>query len=498
MTLTVKNLIIGAGPAGIQMGSLFQDSQDYIIVDKSSEPCAFFHEFPRQRRFISINKSRHLRYDWNSFLGPDGADVPVFRDYSEKLYPDTDSYIEYVRDFCAHRKLKLRFNFEVKSIEKIGPKHFDINGGEITAERVFFGTGVVPKKPPVIETPPDVKIFTYANMPLEPAVYRDKIVHIVGMGNAAFETADWLAPYTDVTEIWGNERNAWKTHYPGHARSINFTSVDSYYLKGRTVFHFGNSEESFFDTVKFRLFKNVMKELGKEVAKRTVIIWCVGFEFNSTLVKDLVKVDKFPILTANFESTICPDLFFIGSATQHHDYKKGTSAFIHGFRYNCEYLYKYLTNTITCYVIKETDQLVGKIFDQLNNSSALFHRFDQFCDLIGLDDEKAYYIPEIPILAVEQFLRPEWTKYFTIKLGYTREFADTFQQVINNHPRAAHKSRFIHPIIQFNALTFHIPEEAINEFNDPNVHIYPMQLYIGHILGTYSVDEVNQLINEID
>jgi thioredoxin reductase len=491
----VKNLIIGAGPAGIQMGSLFQDTQDYLIVDKASEPCAFFREFPRQRHFISINKSRHLRYDWNSFLGPE--DAPVFRDYSEKLYPDTDSYLEYVRDFCKHRNINFKFNFEVKSIEKDEQGQFVINGGEIKADRVFYGTGVVPKKPPVIETTPGVQVYTYANMPLDPDLYRDKLVHIVGYGNAALETADWLAPYTDVTEIWGNERNAWKTHYPGHARSINFTSVDSYYLKGRTVFHFGNPEESFMDTSKFRLFKTVMKELGEHTAKRTVIIWCIGFEFNSSLVKDLVKVNKFPVLTANFESTICPNLFFIGSATQHHDYKQGTSAFIHGFRYNCEYLYNYISNTVSCYLIKNREQLISKIFDQLNNSSALFHRFDQFCDLIGIDDEQAYYIQEIPLLAVEQFVRPEWTKYFTIKLGYTRDFADTFQQVINNHPAAAHKSKFIHPIIQFNSLTFHIPEEAINEFNDPKVHIYPMELYLSYILSERSLDEVKQLISQI-
>jgi thioredoxin reductase len=493
MTLEVKNLIIGAGPAGIQMGSLFHGEQDYLIVDKASEPCAFFRDFPRQRRFISLNKSKHLRYDWNSFLSP--AEL-TFRDYSEKLYPDTDTYLKYVKDFCHARNLNFKLKFEVKSIEKVGDT-FVINGGDIRAERVFFGTGLVPKKPPVLKTDKNVRIFTYANMPLDPEVYRDKYVHIVGMGNAAFETADWLAPYTDVTEIWGNERNAWKTHYPGHARSINFTSVDSYYLKGRTVMHFGSPDEPFYETKRYKWFTSLMEDIEEDIAKKTVIIWCIGFEFDSTLVKDLVKVDKFPILTANFESTVCPDLFFIGSATQYHDYKKGTSAFIHGFRYNCDYTHKYITNTVPCYIIKDRDGLIARIFHQLNESSALFHRFDQFCDLIGLDDDQAYYIKEIPILAVEQYVRPEWTKYFTIKLGYTRDFEDTFQQPINNHPRDAHKSRFIHPIIQFNSLTFHIPEEAINEFKNPDAHIYPMELYIDCILGKYTLDEVRQLINEI-
>jgi len=488
----VKNLIIGAGPSGIQMGSFFHGNEDYIIVDKSSEPCSFFREFPRQRRFISLNKARHLRYDWNSFIG---SNTLSMRDYSDKLYPDAESYLEYVKEFSKNLNFKL--NFEIKSIEKVGEK-FVVNGGEMEADRIFFGTGVVPKIPPVIETDSNVKFFTYANMPLEPEVYRDKNVHIVGMGNAAFETADWLAPYTDVTEIWGNERNAWKTHYPGHARSINFTSIDSYYLKGRTILHFGNPDESFYNTSRYRnYFLGTMKNLTEDEGKRTIVIWCIGFEFNSNLVKNLVKVDKFPILTANFESTECSNLYFIGAASQYHDYKKGTSAFIHGFRYNCEYLYKYLTNNVPIIFLKTREELVEKVFTQLNESSALFHRFDQFCDLIGISDDGAHYVPDIPILAVDQYINPNWLTHFTIKLGYTRDFEDTFRQLINNHPSDAHKSRFIHPIIQCNSLTFHIPEEALNEFKNEKAHIYPFELYLDYILGKISLDEVKMYINRI-
>ena len=52
----VKNLIIGAGPAGIQMGHLL--SEDYLIVEKGAEPCSFFRKFPRQRRLELLYKPR--------------------------------------------------------------------------------------------------------------------------------------------------------------------------------------------------------------------------------------------------------------------------------------------------------------------------------------------------------------------------------------------------------------------------------------------------------
>ena len=96
----IKNIIIGAGPAGIQMANLLAD-EEYLIIEKASVPCSFFHKFPRHRKFISANKSRNLRLDWNSFLG----DYLSFRDYSEELYPHVDDYLKYVNDFVKLRNI---------------------------------------------------------------------------------------------------------------------------------------------------------------------------------------------------------------------------------------------------------------------------------------------------------------------------------------------------------------------------------------------------------
>jgi thioredoxin reductase len=490
----IKNLIIGAGPAGIQMGHFFHGKEDYLIVEKGSTPCDFFKEFPRQRRFISINKSKSLKYDWNSFIGS----YKSLRDYTEAVYPSADKYLEYVNDFVRDNNTNIRFGFEVTKIEKLDGV-FIINDGELKAERVFFGTGLKPKKIPKISTAKGIKMFTYGNMPLDPEVYRDKVVHIIGTGNAALETADYVESWSDSTEIWGNERKAWTTHYPGHLRSVNFRAIDSYHLKARTVFHFGEDDGNFFESNKFNIeLRSILEgSYPPEMANKLVVIWCTGFEFDSHLVKDLVLVDKFPVLTCNFESTKCPGLFFIGALTQHHDYKKGTSAFIHGFRYNCEYLYKYITNNIKYVIIRDSEQLTSRVFNQLNNSSALFHRFDQFCDLIGISEDGFHYIHEIPIQAVEQYVNPKWLKYFTVKLGYTNKFAETIRQTIAILPRKAYATKFIHPIIQYNSLVFHIPEEALNEFNHPEFHRKPFVIYLAHIMDHLTLDEVKMHINQL-
>lgn len=470
----IQNLIIGAGPAGIQMAHL---TNDHLVVEKADAPCSFFRTFPRQRRFISINKSKDRKYDWNSFIGPN---TDSLRDYSEMLYPSADDYVTYVEEFIKKHDIRIRFNFEVKSIEK-NEDGFIINGGELKARRVFFGIGVAPRAPPF------ERGYTYHNMPLDPEVYRGKRVHIIGSGNAALETADYISPYTDVTEIWGRNVNAWKTHYPGHARSINFTSIDSYYLKARTILHF-TDEDSF---PRSQLYQEAMEYIQGH--QDHLVIWCIGFEFKSDIVKDLVTVDKFPVCDHNFESTKCPGLFFIGAASQHHDYKKGTSAFIHGFRYNCEYLHRYISGTIGCEILKSRDELVAKVFNQLNTSSALFHRFDQFCDVVGMDGDSFYYVQEIPVAAVEQ----RWPKQFTVKLGYANELSDTFNQEIHIHPRDAHKCKFIHPIIQYNSLVFHLPEEQLNEYTAFKTHEYPFRVYLEHIIGGISLGEVKMYIDSI-
>jgi len=57
------DLIIGAGPAGLQLGYyLRRAGRDYRILEATDGPGAFFRKNPRNRTLISINK-RHTGYD---------------------------------------------------------------------------------------------------------------------------------------------------------------------------------------------------------------------------------------------------------------------------------------------------------------------------------------------------------------------------------------------------------------------------------------------------
>ena len=50
-------IIVGAGPAGLQMGYyLHKSNRSYTILEKGAKAGSFFAQYPRHRRLISINK----------------------------------------------------------------------------------------------------------------------------------------------------------------------------------------------------------------------------------------------------------------------------------------------------------------------------------------------------------------------------------------------------------------------------------------------------------
>jgi thioredoxin reductase len=490
----MKNIIIGAGPAGIQMAYFLKD-EDYIVLEKADAPCSFFRKFPRQRRFISLNKSRLMRFDWNSFIGN-----LSFRDYSDELYPSADDYVRYAEDFVKLNDIQIKYNYEVTSIDKRDDGLFYINGGEYIGERVFFGIGVVPKEPN-IPVAPSIKVFTYQNMPLDKEIYRDKRVWVVGYGNAALEMIDWLDSVPKKVIVWGKERSAWQSHYPGFARTKNMTALDSYFQKAQTVFLFTRSSPVFTDSWSYNKMKQSLLVEEPVYGMADIVIFCTGFKFDGRLVKDLVDIDKFPILTAQYESPKCPNLFFIGANSQHEDYRYGSSAFVAGFRFNCEYVARHLKGQVTPMKLTKPE-MIDMVFNQLNKSAALLHRFDLFCDLVGIGcDGYYYYIKEIPVSARDKYYDHScWSEYFTLRLGYNpnQKFDDCFNQPTFVWPKYANMTRFIHPIFQNDNHILHLNENPFNEFAFRDIHIQPFLYFLDFLEGKLTEQQSLEKVNSIE
>jgi cation diffusion facilitator CzcD-associated flavoprotein CzcO len=86
-------IIVGAGPAGLQLGYFLQRSgRDYLILEAGDVPGKFFEHYPRHRKLISANKVytgysdsvRNLRWDWNSLVSED--DTLLFKHYSREYF----------------------------------------------------------------------------------------------------------------------------------------------------------------------------------------------------------------------------------------------------------------------------------------------------------------------------------------------------------------------------------------------------------------------------
>jgi thioredoxin reductase len=112
----VDHIILGAGPAGLQMAYFLQRAgASYVVLEKNSNVASFFRKYPRQRRLISVNKIHHkpythetrFKYDWNSLLVHEAdEDIEVkFHEFSQEYYPHVDALIAYLEQFTKSFEL---------------------------------------------------------------------------------------------------------------------------------------------------------------------------------------------------------------------------------------------------------------------------------------------------------------------------------------------------------------------------------------------------------
>ena len=186
-------------------------------------------------------------------------------------------------------------------------------------------------------------------MPVDPDGFTDQRVLIIGKGNSAFETADNLTEHAAVIHVAGPRsiNFAWRTHFIGHLRAVNNNFLDTYQLKTQNMVLDGDilrierRADDYLVT-----FAYARRDKVVQLAYDRVIT-CTGFRMDASIFAadcrpELTINDRFPALTAEWESVNVPGLYFAGTLTQSRDFKKYTSAFIHGFRYGIRALARML------------------------------------------------------------------------------------------------------------------------------------------------------------
>lgn len=502
-------VIVGGGPAGLQCAYYLQKSKrSYVILEKNDGAGSTFKSFPRHKKLISINKvwtgetdyEKNLRWDWNGLLHDEAdlAKLPMFKEYSTDYFPHPDALVQYLQDFADNFKINVHYNTKVTNIAKKNGR-FNIstgNGKVYTSKTVIVCTGFwdtnVPDLPGFELSEP------YTTMNVDAMDYKNQEVLIVGKGNSGFETADHLTGTTALIHIVSPDpvKFAWKTHYVGDLRAVNNNFLDTYQLK---------SQNAVLDALITGIRRNADgKRLDvdleyahargeKETLTYDRVLNCTGFTFDSGIFDEsatpmLSYGGKFPKQTVDWESTNVEGMYFAGVLMHERDYKKHTSGFIHGWRYNCRILVKHIEKShfgkpFESYDIPATPQgLVDAVLARVNRCSCMWQQFGYIGDYIVVDKDMntAKYYEEFTmeqVLESKEVLKNN--QYYTVTLEFNKVCGDPFAINRDPSPEAADTSVFLHPVVRhYNngrlLNTIHILEDLYTNWTHPTQHVLPL------------------------
>ena len=427
-------IIVGAGPAGLQMGYFLTNAQrDYLILEATAGAGAFFTEQPRHRTLISLNKrfnyfpepEFNMRHDWNSLLTEDYS--LLFRDYSKELYPHADDIVRYLNDFAEKYALKIQYNTRVSNIARDEAGRFvltDTQGQQYRCARLLMATGALEPRIPAVE---GIELAEgYETHDIDPTRFENKRVLIMGRGNSAFEVANHLAGYAAIIHIAMDNhtiKHAWQSHFVGDLRSINNTILDMVQLK---ALHF---------VVGFRVTKIARQEDGSLLVSDEEelphwktpstmhlnhvydhVIRCTGWRYiNPALFAPDVtpasdEKNKYPVLNACWESSV-PNIYYIGTAMAGRD-RKAASGFIHGFRYNIRTLFHlleeryegipYPTVRYPLQTLAELATVAEELLRRMSTSDALYQLYGVLGDALVFGEQEVTIYRDFPVAYLQQ------------------------------------------------------------------------------------------------
>lgn len=465
-------IILGGGPAGIQLGYYFgKTGRDYVILERGEGAGSFFNVYPRHRQLISINKRYtgsddpefNLRHDWNSLLSDDYG--LLFGDYDQRFFPHADNLVRYINDFTQRHEISLVPGVNVMRISREGGNfHLLDDAGEAYSCRyLIVATGM---SRPVTPNIPGIELAEcYSRVSLDRAEFVNKRVLIIGKGNSAFESADHLVDSAALIHLASPESivMAWKSHYVGHLRAVNNNVLDTYQLKSQNavldadVCGIRRDGDLLRVTFKYAHAQGEMEEIAYHR-----VIYCAGFRFDTGVFDPsaspaLTSCGKFPSITWEFESVNQPRMYFAGTITHSLDYRKTTSGFIHGFRYNTRALShmlaaKYHDELWPVDCLEPTAATMTQTaLGRANRSSALWQQPGFMVDILGIEGGRAHHYREMPVGYGRAFAEARFDTYFTITLEYGDPIVgDPFavERVHRENVAESSRSQFLHPVVR--------------------------------------------------
>ncbi|MEO1258200.1 MAG: NAD(P)/FAD-dependent oxidoreductase [Bacteroidota bacterium] len=188
----IRNLIIGAGPAGLATaGRMRKLGIEFEILEKSQHVGnAWRHHYDRLH-LHTVKQWSHLPHQ------PFPDDFPI--------YVPREKLVEYMDEYAKQFEIEPRFGVEVNTIKKQNG-HWEViaaTGKKYAADRVIIATGL--NASPKIPTWKGQEKFhgeiTHSKTYKNPEPYLGKKVLVVGIGNTGAEVALDLSEHTVETYI---------------------------------------------------------------------------------------------------------------------------------------------------------------------------------------------------------------------------------------------------------------------------------------------------------
>jgi thioredoxin reductase len=501
-------IVIGAGPAGIQLSYFLQQAgADYLTFEREAAPGLFFQTFPRHRKLISLNKVHvhsdepeiRLRWDWNSLLNGTPARLS-FPEYSDDYFPAADDLVRYLADFQRVHELAVQYNTGVQRVERSGEGFLVHTEDAVYSCRCLIsatGWGA-PHVPPIRGIDHAVG---YEEMKTDPQSYADQRVLIIGKGNSAFETASSMLGQASMIHLASRQplRLAWNTKHPGDVRGQFGAILDSYQFKTlHSVLDCSIDEirpvgDHFEVDITYTHADGETATLEYES-----VIRCTGFRMNTDMFDsdckpEMVRDARMPRLRPDWQASNVDNLYFAGTIAQDRDSKHASSPFVDGFRYNLRTFSALLRERYDgvplAYdeVSADPEVLTSLVLDRVNWSSALWTQFEYLCDVLVPDEETGklrHYIDMPEDYAVTRFQDAPYFYTYGLRWGRT-DYTDVFAIERHPNPVRAEESAFIHPVIrQYRgaeiAVERHLLEDLLAEWRRPDRHVAPLRAFFSH------------------
>jgi thioredoxin reductase len=454
------NIIIGGGPASLQLAYFFEKYNiNYAILEKESICGSFFHKYPQTRQLISINKrftgsdnkDFNLRHDWNSLLNDDEF---LFKNYSNDFYPNADDLVTYLNDFYKKYKLNVLFDTTVIKVKQNTKNNYEIitnNDTIYECYKLIIATGLsLPNIPEFISKHPKIK--HYGNFSKDFFLkkenlikYENKKICIIGGGNSAYELANHLNNYCSHIRIAGSSNHdlSISSHYAGDIRSIYLPFLDTFFLKSlNSITKHKLIEESIKENSDetYSIVDNTTNDFdvgSKSLNYYDDIICCTGWKFDDSIFDfkiEKTQDNKYPLIKSNYESSNNNKLYFIGSLMHSLDIKKSSGGFIHGFRYLINLFVKINYNIdINQYKIPFSgdfncyDLLREKILSRVNTASSIYQMYGVMCDIFYYDNESKniIYVEDLTIFYLQTYIKKHKIKSFNcliLRYNNTKEY----------------------------------------------------------------------------